>query len=234
MLSTQISRKSSLERNFFPPTSDLCWCEGVLAAPLMGSSLWSQKELHKTWSTTEENKFWVSLAGSWPSRCLSQEPELRCSWQELWLPSPLFQAVDECEEEKLCHPGVLTPMSFIYFPLTREKEAMNGSAAEIWNFNLATNSTQLNSKAKKGIPWLLQPQVLSGTSLCVCVCVCCCWKLPLCRDSYQKGDQGCLQVLLLKLLSFRTIYQHFHTIFQPLSSAALCNVNPSKPSPDKI
>lgn len=115
-------------------------------------------------------------------------------------------------------------MSFIHFPLTREKEAMNGSAAEIWGFNLATNSTQLNSKAKKRHSLAL---AASGAVWDLSLCAYCCWKLPLCTDSHQKGDQGCLQVLLLKLLSFKTIYQHFHSIFQPLSSAALCNVPPS-------
>lgn len=84
----------------------------------------------------EETKVQVSLAVTWPLRRLSQEPELRGSKEELQLPPPLFQSVDECEEEKLCHPGLLTPISFIYLPSTREKEAMNGAAAEIWGFNL--------------------------------------------------------------------------------------------------
>lgn len=126
---------------------------------------------------------------------------------------------------KLCHPELLTPKSFIYLPLTREKEAINGSAAEIWSFNLVTNWTQLKSKAKKrhslalaasAAVWdpSLSVPVAAGSSHFAVIAT-------------KKGDQGCLQVLLLKLLSFRTIYQHFHTIFQPLSSAALCNVPPS-------
>lgn len=43
-------------------------------------------------------------------------------------------------------------MSFTYFPLTGENKATNGYAAELWGFNLANKSIQLDSdrsKAKK-------------------------------------------------------------------------------------
>lgn len=68
------------------------------------------------------------------------------------MPLPLVQLVDECEDQKLCSPGLIAQMSFTYFPLTGENKATNGYAAELWGFNLANKSIQLDSdrsKAKK-------------------------------------------------------------------------------------
>lgn len=102
----------------------------------------------------------------------------------------LLQLPDEPKEQKLCPPGLLTQMSFIYFLFIGEEKAMNGYARKLWDFYLVNKLIQLdsgNNKAKKSQSLAL---AALGALCCSSVSVCLLLLEALTLECYspQKGD----------------------------------------------